>query len=88
MPQIGAKMLAANRSYRVRVSYLPAQAEQLEAAGKVRQWLVGVGQQREAAAGLWHRNWAMTMVRYPREAASAIGKRHAFKPIVTRPYLP
>jgi ceramide kinase len=32
---IGAKMLAANRSYHVRVSYLPAQSEQLEAAGKV-----------------------------------------------------
>lgn len=34
--QIGAKMLAANRSYRVRLSYLPAQREQLEAAGRVR----------------------------------------------------
>jgi hypothetical protein len=33
--QIGAKMLAANRSYRVRISYLPPEPEQLAAAGKV-----------------------------------------------------
>lgn len=37
-PQIGARMLAANRAYRVRISYLPAEAEQIEAAGRVR-WL-------------------------------------------------
>jgi len=33
--QIGAKMLAANRSYRARISYLPAEPDQLAAAGKV-----------------------------------------------------
>lgn len=30
-------MLAANRSYRARISYLPAEADQLAAAGKVRR---------------------------------------------------
>ncbi|KAL4433742.1 hypothetical protein ABPG75_000183 [Micractinium tetrahymenae] len=32
---IGTKMLAANRSYRARISYLPAEPDQLAAAGKV-----------------------------------------------------
>jgi hypothetical protein len=33
--QVGAKMLAANRSYRFRLSYLPAGTDQIAAAGKV-----------------------------------------------------
>lgn len=46
VPQIGTKMLAANRSYRARISYLPAEADQLAAAGKVCRracWVVGRG---------------------------------------------
>lgn len=51
-PQIGARMLAANRSYRVRVSYLPAESEQLEAAGKVRAAGHNMQCNQQQAAGL------------------------------------